>query len=722
MQAESQLNSGSKINRKIILAVLTLYAVIAIFLLYPLPLHFFEAVPGGGLDTYGIAWDFWIFKHALFQGQNPYYTNFVYYPTGHELITAGLLPLYGIMSIPLEALFGFVFTYNFFIILAYVVGAFGAFLLAHYITKNVLASFLGGIVFAFAPYVMGQTLGHLSLVSIEGIPFFILFLLKMKEKKAKFSPIYAAISLLVVYFTAEIYYVFFLMIFTILFLLYMILFDKKSLSLSLVLRIAIAFCIFIIPISVIMSPLIPDKQSVGFAYSPISVDIDYSNSVQSFFIPSTTNKLFATNFTPNAGIVEGNGYIGYSVLAMAIYGLVFNRKISRFWLVSAGLFSVLSMGPFLQILNHVNTGIPLPYLALFKIPLVQIFRSPARIEIIATLSLAMVSALSFDRISIMLKKMKKKNFVIILLILLCTLVLVEYNALPYPINADWKIPAFYSQLHSMNETFSVLDLPAGYDLLYSWPNAKYMYYSTESEKPIITGYLARTDIKVINEKVEIPILNYAEALAMNKTELDYKLPFFSTDSLSTDVCAMKVFNTKYVIVHKQYYSDKKLDDLSKRLSTFTDVVYDDNIISAFQVKNNNSNCFYAYGQSGWYGTGKWGNSTVRFDDGQGIAKIVSTTTQKIKMSFIAAHFYTEDDLSIYVNGKLFKTVQLSMPGFEGGKGFLPVELDDIQLNKGYNEIKFVSSKGCTIPRAVNFNPDPRCIGVEYQNFDTRIKS
>ena len=65
---------------------------------------------------------------------------------------------------------------------------------------------------------------------------------------------------------------------------------------------------------------------------------------------------------------------------------------SFFWLLITGVFTILCLGPELKIFNEL-TGLSLPYLLFYEIiPGWDFFRVPARLIIIVTLAMAILSS------------------------------------------------------------------------------------------------------------------------------------------------------------------------------------------------------------------------------------------------------------------------------------------------------------------------------------------
>jgi hypothetical protein len=76
---------------------------------------------------------------------------------------------------PLTCLTNPVVSFNVLSLLAPGLSAWTAFLLARYLTRDTFASFIGGYLFGFSSYELGQLLGHLNLDLIFIVPLLLLF-------------------------------------------------------------------------------------------------------------------------------------------------------------------------------------------------------------------------------------------------------------------------------------------------------------------------------------------------------------------------------------------------------------------------------------------------------------------------------------------------------------------------------------------------------------------
>ncbi len=185
--------------------VLLGYLGLTLLFTYPLVLHFTTHVPGDGRDDPALVWNLWWVKHALLDLHvNPLTTDFLFYPIGVNLSFYTLTLLNGVVSIPLQALFGLVAASNLLLLLSFVLSGYSTYLLVLYllngkrntqhVTRNTqhatrntfsvpLVAFIAGIVYAFAACKLWYVaLGQFNIASSQWIPFYVLFLLKMTER------------------------------------------------------------------------------------------------------------------------------------------------------------------------------------------------------------------------------------------------------------------------------------------------------------------------------------------------------------------------------------------------------------------------------------------------------------------------------------------------------------------------------------------------------------
>lgn len=557
------------------------FVILAILLLYAPSFDFLNQIPGDGGDGYQFLWDLWWVKYSTTElGTNPYFTNYVFYPNGHSLFFHSLIPLAGIITILFQGSLGLFFSYNFIVILGYVLGGFGAYLLAKYFTKNIYASYLTGIIFTFSPYHLGHTLGHLNLISIGGIPFYILFLFKLRDTTNLRYAFVAALFLLVSTFLGSFYYTFILFVFTVLFILYDILLKRKvDFNRKFIYGLALIPAIFVLVSGIVTIPMFYESFSGKHAYTEMSLNrqIDNSADLINFLLPESDNYFFGKNiksieyhFNINLGGAENRVYVGYTVIGLLVFSFYkYRNKMFKhvLWLLLTGTFIILSLGPMLKIMGvtsftQYDVGVPLPGFLIRYLPGGTIFQAPSRFAVITYLGLGLLTAFGLKYIIENVNIIRKhKALPIFLMVVLSSLIIMEYNMSPYPSRYDPYVPQIYYQLKDMDNEFSILTLPAHYTIV-----GRYMYWSTVSEKPLVDGYLSRVNLEKKQKIHDIPIIKLTDYLCKG-TSISSEVFLSLTDESNTrdSFQELERLNVRFIIIHKQFFDKAAVSKVTEYL-------------------------------------------------------------------------------------------------------------------------------------------------------------
>ncbi|MEP6774646.1 MAG: hypothetical protein ABJA50_03540, partial [Chloroflexota bacterium] len=286
--------------------------------------------------------------------------------------------------------------------------------------------FVGGLVFAFAPYHSAHLFGHMNLASLQWIPFYVLLLLKaldwrhegQNEESAvterqkppggqlgsAFSrPWYAlgAGALLAVNAYTEWTYAIFLVLLTGVVVAWRILLPSERRLVTagvgwwaLGVRLVIIGATFLVWTGPILFPTLAEARQ-GYAQQPPEETLFYSADLVNGLLPSELHPLWGPAiagtvsqlppYLPLKNPSERDLFLGYAALAVAAWGVWRLRRNIRvlFWAFTAALMWLLSLGPVLQVLGKQEftsflVKIPMPYLLLYKLPLFSIMRTPAR--------------------------------------------------------------------------------------------------------------------------------------------------------------------------------------------------------------------------------------------------------------------------------------------------------------------------------------------------------
>lgn len=601
------------------------YAFLTVVLTYPVAFRLTTEVPGGG-DAWQNIWNLWWVKQALLvQHTNPYHTNLLYYPDGANLYFHTLVLTAGLMSLPLQiAGLNLVATYNIIMLLTFVLAGYCMFLLCMYLTRNVWASFIGGLVFSFSPYHFAHMFGHMNLVSLQWMPLYMLALLKAfqpgrllpGEQSAGsggtgvgvvgrfFTPALrwslVAGALLALNAYTDWLYAVFMTLLTGIYAAWRLLLpsERRALGLGLrgwlegVLRLVVVGATFLVVTAPILFPTL-HEASEGYAQQPPLETLVYSADFISAFTPSELHPIWGKTiqdqltqlgpYLPIKNPSERDVFLGYAVMGVAGVGLwrLRKRRAVRFWGVAAFVTWVFSLGPILQYAGKTQftlfqVTVPLPYLILYKLPLFSIMRTPARLTAVTMLALgvlvayAVANLLGAHRFSLR-GLLRGRN--IVFGALLPVAILFESLSTPFPtVPPGWNVP-IYSKIAAEPGNFAILELPIR-------PFGDYMAYQTVHGKPIIGGYLARHPPYPALQQV--PALHYLE----DTTAADD--PIRSQVANGQGTAGLAAMNVKYVIIRWWAFTADQKAAMQTKLSTLLprppDFSYPADQVDVWQIK------------------------------------------------------------------------------------------------------------------------------------------
>ena len=157
--------------------VLPSAVVIVVYLLIGI-VAFWPVYPGISQHRFSNAADFdqtvwfldWV-PHALAHGLNPFFSNALYVPTGVNLAQNTSTPLLGWITAPFAPVFSPLVRANLLMVLAMPISATAAFVVLRKWQVWGPAAALGGLVYGFSPFMVGQSTAHLELIFVPLPPF-----------------------------------------------------------------------------------------------------------------------------------------------------------------------------------------------------------------------------------------------------------------------------------------------------------------------------------------------------------------------------------------------------------------------------------------------------------------------------------------------------------------------------------------------------------------------
>jgi hypothetical protein len=550
-------------TRQPVLFVLAVYLLLAVVLTFPLIAHFDTHVPGHGVDDPAQTWSLWWVMFATFNlGASPLFTDYLFYPLGINLVTYTPTFLNGVLSAPLQYVFGVIVAQNLVVYFALIAGGYGTFLLAREISsRNGIQSDVGaalaGAFYAFGAWHLNYAVaGHFMLLSNEWIPFFALYLIR-SDKQPWRNGALAALFFVMTAWT-ELTFVPFIALLTALYVIRIVngrvgewvrgrlsspspARPLSPSSNSMLCNLAMLAFVFTLGISPLVLNLLNDTLRYGYYLAPGLGRVQvFSAEPISFFVPSAQHPVLGqwANSITNAN--TSYAFIGYAALILAALGFVFHRTSPdvRFWAVLAMCFALLMLGPTL-VVGTQNTNLPLPFAALRAIPFVNANRYPVRFNVMLILALAPLIALGVARL------VRARRGTIALLTLTALLVF-EQLVLPIPLT-DLRVPAIARTIRDEPGDFALLDLPLGWRgsvALQGKLDDKAQFYQTTHHKRLLGGITSRTPQFKFQYFLELPVINSLIAL---ETERDIDEVRLAQDRAAAPE-VLRFFNIRYVHV------------------------------------------------------------------------------------------------------------------------------------------------------------------------------
>jgi hypothetical protein len=566
--------------------VLALYLLLALVVTFPLVLHFSSALPGDGRDAWQNYWDYWWLRMAIGEWRNPYQTSLLYAPYGAPLYLHTLNPFNGLVTLPIQIIFGLTAAYNSVVILSLTLAAFFASLLVGHVSGGRRAGFIGGIIYAFGSYHFAHLLGHANLIASEWLPAYILALIVATEAhgRARLLPALGAfVSLLLLTF-CDWQYVLFAGVFTACYGLYHALARRSFAPLAVATTIGGAWALVAAPLLLAtareLRDTATDRPSVLGAES-------FSADLLSFFVPSPLQSWWGAWAERVGGLavapaVERGVFLGVVPLLLALCGLGLARRRAAFWGLFASLCFLLALGPVLQIAGHPFGLIPLPYRLLQIIPGVNVSRVPARFALLVTLALAVLAGLGLVGLRARFPRLESGALRFVVTPLLVVALLAEHFAVPYPLTAVEE-PAFYRQLAASAEPGAILELP------FSMTRSGSLFGQTIHGRPIIGGYLSRP--------LAYPLLDLPPFADPANTRNDF-VPVANTD---TGAWSLHLAGVRWIVV---LLDDPKLNraeiDAFLRDYAAPTPLYTDAQMAVYRPKGVGAPGFYLHPDAGWY--------------------------------------------------------------------------------------------------------------------------
>ncbi len=566
--------------------LLVIYAVIgviflslAVWLTWPLSKFINSAIISQPDFTDGpfFIWNLWWVKKAILNLSNPFFSDFVYFPSRSNLALHTLTFTSGIIYLPLSLFFRPLTSLNIIQLLSFIASGLGIVLFSSYLTKpksilEYLSLVPGAIIFAFSPFVFSHLLaGHYNLSMIWPIPFVAYFLIRTLDEK-KYTPaiglgIFASalayLDLQLIFFAGIVCLPIFFshMIFK-----WREFFTKQSV-LSLALAVLVFAIIFALPYGYLMSEFWGTKDAFStynngdikilFGFNPLNPLFKYQNyKLLLSLIGSYRENTISIGFT---GLFVTLG--GFALFARQHW----KQKFIYFFVLIVGI--ALSLGPNLQYNNHVYEHIRLPYYYLQNLPFFNLGLVPSRFILIAYFALAVLVSLSM--FSVVRFFQNKKLFIpaICLLVIVPMFILVENYSGKMMIDPLYDIKQV-QEIAREEGDFTILPYEAG---------QRDAYIQVLHQKKVVTGFLGRRihDYYMSKYGSVYPINKFSRGLADELNQSDTK---------QSVVSVFSEYKIRYIVIEKNFKDDQELAKLRSYLKNIqADLTYESSQVMIYKV-------------------------------------------------------------------------------------------------------------------------------------------
>ncbi len=469
----------------------------ALLVTWPLATVFATRICGDVEDPYQTLWGMRWFRDALMAGRDPFFTDRLFHPFGTTLRLHAIDLPSTFLVLPLWGWLSELAIYNFAVIVALTVAAYGIMRLVHELTGDALVAAALGALSLVVPYQSAHLRAHLYYVSTGWLALYVTYLVRvLRGDGGSASGINAGVALAIAALTSW-YYVVFAAVVTLVLGGYELV--RRGFGLVTGTRLGAAAALvltFGVLVAPILLPMLRTSTSDDF-YGAHNSTV-FSADAYALVVPNVAQWWGdvrggrATRWSGNP--VENGNYVGMTMLILALVGAR-RAAAARPFLVLALVGATLSLGPFLRLDGRVTT-VRLPYGYLEeRIPALAITGVPVRFGHLMYLGLIGAAAFGLVRLRTCAARAGRAagHLAVVVPIAIAAVeylprtVLTSAYALPPPLRA-WA------------------DDPAPFAVLDAWDEFRPMWHATIHRKPIVGGYLARVPRRLMQWRYEHPVV------------------------------------------------------------------------------------------------------------------------------------------------------------------------------------------------------------------------
>jgi hypothetical protein len=436
---------------------------------------------GGGDGLYSV-WNVAWVAHALVTNPARLYDANIFYPHPLALAFSEANIGAGVVAVPAWLITGNAYAaHNSAVLFAFASALVGMWLLARHISGDSAAASIVAILFAFCPYLMTHTT-HIQLLMCGGVPLVMLLTHRLADLPSMRRAILLGLALAAQGLSCAYYG-----IFAGLMVGYAVLFFAVTRSMWRNLlywrAVVVAAVTAVAPVFPFFLPYLIIQRDQGFRRT-IGDAVRYSANAQSYVASPAHAHIWMLDATAGWPRWIEALFPGFLLLGLGLAGLVLLSRRSGHPLPqrpreTAFLYGSLGMLAFWASFGP-SAGL---YSVLFRLPLFSFLRAPSRLGVIVTLALAVLSAMTLQRLLARVPLRARTPVAVGVGIL----ALVELNVLPFPWERAQPIPAAYAQLRTLPRG-PLAEFPYYGERPVFHLHTQYMLFSTAHWQPMINGY------------------------------------------------------------------------------------------------------------------------------------------------------------------------------------------------------------------------------------------
>ncbi len=605
--------------------------------------------------------------------------------------------------------------------------------LLRYLGVRKTYSTLFALVYAFAPFVSVRIQYHYNYAYHFLFSLIALLILVILRTGNVFWRIFASIGLgltAALLFYNTLYYVVMVALFMgILAVFYCIFRPKEAFNYSF--DFLVSWKYFLLALIVFAALVFPFFQQVLNVYRTEEIKqtqgwggaIEFSANALDLFIPSEFNPFIGglfDNLIPEKQPVEQIIYPG--ILALIGVGIFLWKKKENWThplFLTGASFYILSLGPVLHFWKYWNFHItdtilavvPLPYVLLKQIPVLEMMRAPVRFAVMISFCFVIVAALAFEKYGD--RYLKKTPY---LLPVLLFVFFVDQFYLPRlkPEEINYPTRAYALIKSDPAQDFGVMEIPyVIQDGFFYWGRKFYsnpVLGELQHGKPVVGGYLARVNDYKFNYYMQDPFLGYfAYAADDERQAAGFTIPKPETSDMQTTV---NFLNVKYLLVREDLPSYTSISADLQEIG-YEQRLQNDNGFSLYTFQNQlreTKPIVFNMEMPSQVVFGNWSTRepTHRWVDGNyaGIFYQLESPN-KTNIQFTAKAFAVPRNVGIYVNRKYAGDLTI-------GTEYQTFNVPALHLQKGLNAISFKFQKVDMPPKQPG--QDPRNLSVAFTQF------